>query len=99
MFAFNFTAVFATGARDGFIMIWDTRSNQGLMWEKPDNFISNSHHAQGQGMLLCFYIIFFLFSTTRSVIQKNWKNISITKNKDHITSFEIPPADHLLQEM
>ena len=25
----------------------------------------------------------------------NWENILITKNKDHIITFEIPPADHL----
>ena len=25
----------------------------------------------------------------------NWENILITKNKDHIINFEIPPADHL----
>ncbi|XP_069681957.1 protein lethal(2)denticleless isoform X2 [Periplaneta americana] len=42
-------AVFATGARDGVIMVWDIRSNQGPLWDKPDNFISNSHHAAGQG--------------------------------------------------
>ncbi|XP_023723106.1 protein lethal(2)denticleless [Cryptotermes secundus] len=42
-------AVFATGARDGMIMVWDTRSNQGPLWDKPDNFISNSHHALGSG--------------------------------------------------
>jgi len=44
-----FAAVFATGARDGMIMVWDTRSNQGPLWDKPDNFISNSHHALGSG--------------------------------------------------
>ena len=25
----------------------------------------------------------------------NWKNILLTKNKDCIINFEIPPADHL----
>ena len=25
----------------------------------------------------------------------NWENILITKNKDRIINFEIPPADHL----
>ena len=25
----------------------------------------------------------------------NWENILITKNKDHIINFEIPPANHL----
>ena len=28
----------------------------------------------------------------------NWENILITKNKDRIINFEIPPADQLLQE-
>ena len=27
-----------------------------------------------------------------------WENILITKNKDHITSIEIPPAEQFLQE-
>ena len=27
----------------------------------------------------------------------NWGNILITKNKDCIINFEIPPADHLLR--
>lgn len=40
---FFFTAVFATGGRDGMIMIWDTRSKQGLCRYKPDNVIANSH--------------------------------------------------------
>ena len=26
---------------------------------------------------------------------RNWENILITKNKDIIINFEIPPADHL----
>ena len=28
----------------------------------------------------------------------NWKNIHITKNKDHILNFEILPADHLTKK-
>jgi hypothetical protein len=25
----------------------------------------------------------------------NWENILVTKNKDRVINFEIPPADHL----
>ena len=28
----------------------------------------------------------------------NWENILITKNKDFIINFEIPPADHLTKK-
>ena len=28
----------------------------------------------------------------------NWENIFITKNKDRIINFEIPPADHLTRK-
>ena len=28
----------------------------------------------------------------------NWENILITKNKDRIINFEIPPADHLTKK-
>ncbi|KAJ1519739.1 hypothetical protein ONE63_004995 [Megalurothrips usitatus] len=40
--------VFATGARDGVIMLWDTRvqRNQSAV-NRPDNFICNSHNAPG----------------------------------------------------
>jgi len=37
-----FLAVFATGARDGFIMIWDIRANHSDE-PKPDNCIANAH--------------------------------------------------------
>ena len=30
---------------------------------------------------------------------KNWENCLITKNKDRVINFEIPPADQLLQEI
>jgi hypothetical protein len=29
----------------------------------------------------------------------NWENILITKNKDHIINFEIPPANHLTKKL
>ncbi|XP_033226127.1 protein lethal(2)denticleless [Belonocnema kinseyi] len=35
-------AVFATGARDGVIMVWDTRANHGVN-PKPDNCMMNAH--------------------------------------------------------
>ena len=28
----------------------------------------------------------------------NWENIHITKNKDYVINFEIPPADHLTKK-
>jgi len=28
----------------------------------------------------------------------NWENILITKNKDRVINFEIPPADHLTKK-
>ena len=28
----------------------------------------------------------------------NWENIHITKNKDRVINFEIPPADHLTKK-
>ena len=28
----------------------------------------------------------------------NWENILITKNKDHVINFEIPPADHVTKK-
>lgn len=43
----TFTAVFATGARDGVIMIWDIRANHSTN-AKPDNSIMNAH-ATGSG--------------------------------------------------
>lgn len=39
-----FSAVFATGARDGAIMLWDIRANH-TNYPKPDNCIYNSHSA------------------------------------------------------
>ncbi|KYN40566.1 Protein lethal(2)denticleless [Trachymyrmex septentrionalis] len=39
-------AVFATGARDGFIMIWDIRANHSDE-PKPDNCIANAHSYGG----------------------------------------------------
>ncbi|XP_071636568.1 protein lethal(2)denticleless isoform X1 [Temnothorax longispinosus] len=41
-------AVFATGARDGFIMIWDIRANHSDQ-PKPDNCIANAHSIGGTG--------------------------------------------------
>ena len=38
---------FATGARDGVIMLWDTRTSRNQQVIRPDNFISNSHSAPG----------------------------------------------------
>ncbi|XP_049835456.1 protein lethal(2)denticleless [Schistocerca gregaria] len=40
-------AIFATGGRDGMIMIWDARTASGSRQCKPDNYISNSHHLPG----------------------------------------------------
>ncbi|GLV39921.1 lethal-(2)-denticleless [Carabus blaptoides fortunei] len=38
-------AVFATGARDGAIFVWDTRANYNLSYiTQPDRIISNSHN-------------------------------------------------------
>lgn len=43
-------AVFATGARDGFIMIWDIRANHSANQQpKPDNCIANAHSIGGTG--------------------------------------------------
>ncbi|XP_034254765.1 protein lethal(2)denticleless [Thrips palmi] len=39
--------MFATGARDGVIMLWDTRIQRNQLAIRPDNFISNSHSAPG----------------------------------------------------
>lgn len=39
----NILAVFATGARDGSIMVWDIRANH-YEHRKPDNCISNAHN-------------------------------------------------------
>ncbi|XP_028049045.1 protein lethal(2)denticleless isoform X2 [Monomorium pharaonis] len=41
-------AVFATGARDGFIMIWDIRASHSCQ-PKPDNCIVNAHSIGGTG--------------------------------------------------
>jgi len=41
--SFKTLAVFATGARDGFIMIWDIRANHSDH-PKPDNCIANAHN-------------------------------------------------------
>lgn len=38
-------SVFATGARDGNIIVWDTRTDVGSFIGKPDRVISNSHSA------------------------------------------------------
>ncbi|CAL1682833.1 unnamed protein product [Lasius platythorax] len=42
VFRYQDKAVFATGARDGFIMIWDIRANH-TDQPKPDNCIANAH--------------------------------------------------------
>lgn len=39
--------MFATGARDGVIMLWDTRVQRNQLAIRPDNFICNSHSAPG----------------------------------------------------
>lgn len=44
VFRYQDKAVFATGARDGAIMIWDIRANH-YERPKPDNCISNAHNA------------------------------------------------------
>lgn len=46
-FNFIIVAVFATGARDGTIMIWDTRANHSGQ-PKPDNIITNAHVVKQQ---------------------------------------------------
>lgn len=46
--SFKILAVFATGARDGFIMIWDIRANHSDQ-PKPDNCIANAHSIGGMG--------------------------------------------------
>lgn len=38
-----FTAVFASGARDGAIMIWDIRANHSQGQPRPDNSIFDAH--------------------------------------------------------
>jgi len=46
--SFKILAVFATGARDGFIMIWDIRANHSDQ-PKPDNCIANAHSVGNTG--------------------------------------------------
>ncbi|XP_011882145.1 PREDICTED: protein lethal(2)denticleless [Vollenhovia emeryi] len=46
VFRDNDKAVFATGARDGFIMIWDIRASHSNQ-PKPDNCIANAHGCMG----------------------------------------------------
>lgn len=41
-------AVFATGARDGCIMIWDIRANHNCQ-PRPDNCIANAHSTSSTG--------------------------------------------------
>ncbi|XP_043255260.1 protein lethal(2)denticleless [Colletes gigas] len=43
VFRYHDKAVFATGARDGSIMVWDIRANH-YEHRKPDNCISNAHN-------------------------------------------------------
>ena len=43
VFRYQDQAVFATGARDGSIMVWDIRANH-CEHRKPDNCISNAHN-------------------------------------------------------
>ncbi|XP_078037476.1 WD40 domain-containing protein denticleless [Augochlora pura] len=43
VFRYQDQAVFATGARDGFIMLWDIRANH-HEHRKPDNCIANAHN-------------------------------------------------------
>lgn len=47
-YVFKNIAVFATGARDGFIMIWDIRANH-TDQPKPDNCIANAHSIVSTG--------------------------------------------------
>ncbi|XP_025265916.1 protein lethal(2)denticleless isoform X1 [Camponotus floridanus] len=48
VFRYQDKAVFATGARDGFIMIWDIRANHSDQ-PKPDNCIANAHSVGNTG--------------------------------------------------
>ncbi|KAL0100334.1 hypothetical protein PUN28_019595 [Cardiocondyla obscurior] len=48
VFRDNDKAVFATGARDGFIMIWDIRANHSDL-PRPDNCIANAHSVGSTG--------------------------------------------------
>ncbi|XP_050464252.1 LOW QUALITY PROTEIN: protein lethal(2)denticleless [Cataglyphis hispanica] len=48
VFRYQDKAVFATGARDGFIMIWDIRANH-TDQPKPDNCIANAHSVGSTG--------------------------------------------------
>ncbi|XP_053978906.1 protein lethal(2)denticleless [Hylaeus anthracinus] len=48
VFRYQDQAVFATGARDGSIMVWDIRANH-CEHRKPDNCISNAHNVGNTG--------------------------------------------------
>lgn len=62
------TAVFATGARDGDIMIWDTRSQKRGNFNKADNVLRNAHCFRSATM-----------KTLKSIQkkQRQYKNISL----------------------
>lgn len=83
-----FTAVFATGGRDGAVLIWDTRaSHNGI--PKPDNSITKAHDVIPTGQIPCK-------SPSRSIKAiKNCSPISVTALafQDDYTLFSCSAGD------
>lgn len=60
----SFVAVFASGSRDGSIMMWDARDN--CSQSKPENIIKNAHSVNGnrsKEILFCYGDVNALFSS------------------------------------
>ena len=61
----------------------------------PLHFFFHTYAATADFSIFSFLI--FLKAISKQELT-NWENTLITKNKDHIINFEIPPADHLTRK-